>query len=76
MDPPPLKADISFLSDPANEYSVQVIAVIGQDESDPAPSDGLSFSYFKDTQEDQQCELAIWVVLELTMRTVSQTGRN
>ncbi|XP_015251089.1 PREDICTED: uncharacterized protein LOC107098124 isoform X2 [Cyprinodon variegatus] len=46
VDYPDLQADVSFLSDPDNTYMLQVKAVLGQNESDVSPQEGLIFSYF------------------------------
>lgn len=53
--PAQLQADVSFLSDPTNDYFLTVTAVIGQNESDYAPYDGINFSYFKDSPADRKC---------------------
>ncbi|XP_039639840.1 interferon gamma receptor 1-like isoform X2 [Perca fluviatilis] len=56
VDPPAeLQADLSFLSDPSNVYHLTVTAVMGQNESIPAPHDGIIFSYFKDSLDGQIC---------------------
>ncbi|XP_078128479.1 growth/differentiation factor 10b isoform X2 [Sander vitreus] len=56
VDPPAeLQADLSFLSDPSNDYYLTVTAVMGQNESIPAPHDGIMFSYFKDSPEGLKC---------------------
>lgn len=57
VDSPTVQADVSFLSDPVDEYFVTVTAVVGQNESDVAPPDGLTFSYFEDTLTSQKCSL-------------------
>ncbi|XP_028458983.1 interferon gamma receptor 1-like isoform X2 [Perca flavescens] len=49
------QVDLSFLSDPSNEYLVTVTAVMGQNESISAPQDGIIFSYFKDSTEGLKC---------------------
>lgn len=56
MNPPDLQADVSFLSDPSDAYVIAVTAVIGQNESEPAPADELSFSYFMNSPAKQECE--------------------
>lgn len=53
--PAELQANVSFLSDPDNDYYIAVTAVIGQNESHEAPHDGISFSYFKDAPVVQKC---------------------
>ncbi|XP_068597403.1 interferon gamma receptor 1-like [Brachionichthys hirsutus] len=55
VEPPALHADVSFLSDPNNDYYITVSAVIGQNKSEESPSQGIIFSYFKDSQADQKC---------------------
>ncbi|GAA6231610.1 interferon gamma receptor 1-like precursor [Lates japonicus] len=57
VDPPALQVNLSFLSDPSNEYSLQLIAVIGEEESEPTPTDGISFSYFMNSPVSQKCSL-------------------
>ncbi|XP_070697296.1 interferon gamma receptor 1-like [Pempheris klunzingeri] len=52
---PPLQVDLSSLSDPSNDYYLTVTAVIGQNESEPAPQNGLSFSYYQDSLAEQKC---------------------
>ncbi|KAM6922532.1 growth/differentiation factor 10b [Lycodopsis pacificus] len=53
----PLQLDVSSLSDPKSEYMLDVTAVIGQNESDFAPPDGITFSYFKDSQASKTCNV-------------------
>nr|QDO15118.1 cytokine receptor family B13 [Siniperca chuatsi] len=55
VDSPTRQADVSFLSDPNNEYFLTVTAVIGPNESEHAPPDGIVFSYFKDSPANQIC---------------------
>ncbi|XP_068423261.1 growth/differentiation factor 10b [Clinocottus analis] len=51
-----LQADVSFLSDPENDYYLDITAVIGENES--AVTEGPSFSYFKDSVvANQICHL-------------------
>lgn len=57
VDSPRLQADVSFLSDPNNDYFLQVTAVVGQNESQSVPEDGVTFSYFKDSMVNQKCKL-------------------
>ncbi|KAF3841914.1 hypothetical protein F7725_023865 [Dissostichus mawsoni] len=57
VDPPTKQADVSFLSDPRNEYIISVTAVIGQNESGSAPPDAIEFSYFKDALSERICSL-------------------
>ncbi|XP_030298273.1 growth/differentiation factor 10b [Sparus aurata] len=57
VDPPNLQADVSFSSDPTNDYFINVKAVIEQDESAGAPPGGIKFSYFKDSPADRKCFL-------------------
>lgn len=56
VDPPAQQVDLSFLSDPNNEFFLQVTAVIGEDESEFVPHDGITFSYFKDSLVKQKCK--------------------
>lgn len=56
VHPPTLQADVSFLSHPSDAYYLTVTAVIGQNESDPAPPDGITFSYFMNSPAHQKCE--------------------
>lgn len=56
VDPPELRADISFLRDSSNYYYIEVTAMVGQNESKAAPPDGLSFSYDKDALTTMKCE--------------------
>ncbi|XP_068183270.1 growth/differentiation factor 10b [Antennarius striatus] len=55
VESPTLQADISFLSDPKDDYFVTVNAVIGNDSSTEAPPEEITFSYFKDSQANQKC---------------------
>ncbi|XP_026165185.1 growth/differentiation factor 10b isoform X2 [Mastacembelus armatus] len=55
VESPNLKADVSFLSKPNNDYYVVVTAVLNGIESEGAPPDGISFSYFKDSPAMQKC---------------------
>ncbi|XP_075931853.1 growth/differentiation factor 10b [Anarhichas minor] len=55
--PAPLQLDVSSLSDPKSEYLLEVTAVIGQNESDVAPSEGIEFSYFKYSLVTKICNL-------------------
>nr|XP_057915109.1 interferon gamma receptor 1-like [Doryrhamphus excisus] len=57
VEPPNLQADVSFLSDPSNDYLLTVTAVLGEDQSDPAPADGIIFSYYMDSPATQRCSL-------------------
>ncbi|XP_029376972.1 growth/differentiation factor 10b [Echeneis naucrates] len=57
VEPPTLQADLSFLSDPFSSYLIDVAAVVGENESITAPTDGISFSYFQDMQTIQKCSL-------------------
>ncbi|CAK6967102.1 interferon gamma receptor 1-like isoform X1 [Scomber scombrus] len=54
VEPPTLQADVSFLSNPNTDYYLVVTAVLGQNETS---SDGIDFSYFKDSQATQKCSL-------------------
>ncbi|XP_039995014.1 interferon gamma receptor 1-like isoform X2 [Xiphias gladius] len=57
LHPTALQSDVSVLSDPDNSYLIYVTAVIGQNESESAPPDGITFSYFKDSPASQKCSL-------------------
>ncbi|XP_034093815.1 interferon gamma receptor 1-like [Gymnodraco acuticeps] len=57
VEPPAKQADVSFLSDPRNEYIISVTAVIGQNESNSAPPDSIEFSYFQDALSERKCSL-------------------
>ncbi|KAF6716248.1 Interferon gamma receptor 1 [Oryzias melastigma] len=57
VEPPKLEVNLSRLPDPEDAYWITVRAVMGQDESDPAPYDGIVFSYNKNTQESQHCSV-------------------
>ncbi|XP_022619335.1 interferon gamma receptor 1 [Seriola dumerili] len=57
VDPQELQLDISSLSDSSNSYYLEVIAVVGQNESEPAPRNGITFSYFQDSLTRQKCSL-------------------
>ncbi|XP_061913971.1 interferon gamma receptor 1-like isoform X2 [Entelurus aequoreus] len=57
VDPPHLQADVSFLSDPDNDYSLTVTAVLGENQSEPAPADGIDFSYYRNSPASQICSL-------------------
>ncbi|KAK2824480.1 hypothetical protein Q5P01_021655 [Channa striata] len=57
VESPHVEMDLSFLNDPNNQYWLQLFAVIGQNESEAAPEDGISFSYFKDSLVDQKCSV-------------------
>lgn len=56
VDPPNLHADFSHITDPEDESLVTVTAVDGPEESDAAPADGITFSYYKETLLQQKCE--------------------
>ncbi|KAK5908700.1 hypothetical protein CgunFtcFv8_016733 [Champsocephalus gunnari] len=57
VEPPAKQADVSFLSDPTNEYIISVTAVIGQNESSSAPPESIEFSYFQDALSERKCSL-------------------
>ncbi|KAM9848160.1 growth/differentiation factor 10b isoform 2-T2 [Aulostomus maculatus] len=57
VTPAALKANVSFLSDPSDDYFLTVTAVVGLNESEPAPNDGIVFSYFMDSPAPQKCSL-------------------
>ncbi|XP_071762685.1 growth/differentiation factor 10b [Centroberyx gerrardi] len=54
---PNLRSDISFLSDPSDDYYLTVTAVIGGNESDAAPAEGIKFSYYEDSPSNQKCSV-------------------
>lgn len=56
VDPPDLHANISLGTHPSDDIMLSVTAVVGQNESDPAPADGITFSYFGDSLVEQKCE--------------------
>ncbi|KAM6997188.1 growth/differentiation factor 10b [Tautogolabrus adspersus] len=53
VDPPALQADLSFLSQPGEEYYVTVRAVIGKNKSESP--EGIEFTYFKDSLVSNKC---------------------
>ncbi|NP_001347755.1 interferon gamma receptor 1-like precursor [Hippocampus comes] len=55
--PPDLQADLSFLSDQREDYFLAVTAVLGEEESEAAPADGITFSYYRDSPATQKCSL-------------------
>ncbi|NP_001347799.1 interferon gamma receptor 1-like precursor [Labrus bergylta] len=55
VEPPALQADLSFLSLPSEDYYVTVSAVIGENKSEL--SEGIDFSYFKDSLVSKKCIL-------------------
>uniref|UniRef100_A0A3B4YLK8 Interferon gamma receptor 1 n=1 Tax=Seriola lalandi dorsalis TaxID=1841481 RepID=A0A3B4YLK8_SERLL len=57
VEPQELQLDISSLSDSGNSYYLEVIAVVGENESEPAPRKGITFSYFQDSLTRQKCSL-------------------
>ncbi|XP_030234675.1 growth/differentiation factor 10b isoform X2 [Gadus morhua] len=57
VDYPNLQCDLSAFSSPDNDYSVAVTAVVGLNESLPAPPNGLTFSYFHSSPSEQLCSL-------------------
>lgn len=59
VDPPTLQADVSFLSDPSDDYLLTVTAVNGLEESETVPTEGIIFSYFQDSQAKKKCYLDI-----------------
>lgn len=54
-DPPDLQVDLSAFSDPDDYYYLTVTAVIGQNESESAPADGFTYSYYMDAATNQIC---------------------
>ncbi|XP_059929910.1 interferon gamma receptor 1-like isoform X2 [Gadus macrocephalus] len=57
VDYPSLQCDLSAFSNPDSDYRVTVTAVVGLNESLPAPPDGLTFSYFRSSPSEQLCSL-------------------
>lgn len=57
VNAPTLQADVSSLSDPYDDYILDVTAVLGANESDNAPPDGIIFSYFMSSPAELKCEL-------------------
>lgn len=56
VDPPALHANISLPIDPSDDNMLSVVAVVGLNESEPAPEKGLTFSYSKESLVQQKCE--------------------
>ncbi|XP_071396604.1 growth/differentiation factor 10b [Centroberyx affinis] len=54
---PNLRSDISFLSDPNDDYYLTVTAVIGGNESDAAPAEGIKFGYYENSPSNQKCSV-------------------
>ncbi|NP_001347763.1 interferon gamma receptor 1 precursor [Takifugu rubripes] len=57
VDPPALQANISLNIDPSDDNMLSVIAVVGQNESEPAPDNGITFSYSRESLVQQKCFL-------------------
>ncbi|NP_001347768.1 interferon gamma receptor 1-like precursor [Poecilia reticulata] len=51
------RADLSFLSNPNNVYHIELKAVLGEDESEIAPKDGIEFTYFSSALFGEKCLL-------------------
>uniref|UniRef100_A0A3Q4AZ71 Uncharacterized protein n=1 Tax=Mola mola TaxID=94237 RepID=A0A3Q4AZ71_MOLML len=58
VDPPILQANISLMSDPTDANYLTVTAVNERNESDFAPPEGITFSYFMGSPATQKCFLA------------------
>lgn len=61
VDPPALQANLSLLTSPVDDNFVSVTAVVGKNESEEAPADGIQFSYVRDTLVKHKCE---WLVVK------------
>ncbi|CAL8391479.1 unnamed protein product [Arctogadus glacialis] len=57
VDYPNLQCDLSAFSSPDNDYRVTVTAVVGLNESLPAPPNSLTFSYYRSSPSEQNCAL-------------------
>lgn len=57
VDPPALQVDVPIHSDPTYSYLLAVTAVNGQNESEAAPPEGITFSYFSDAQVTLTCSV-------------------
>lgn len=67
VEPPDLQADLSFLSDPTNEFLITVTAVKGENESKPGPSEeGITFSYSRESLVEQKCSVDLPSVIVTT----------
>ncbi|XP_023148957.1 interferon gamma receptor 1-like [Amphiprion ocellaris] len=56
VEPPDLQVELPPLTDPSIEFYVTVTALMGEEKSEPDPSeDGITFSYFKDSSANQKC---------------------
>uniref|UniRef100_A0A3P8S2D3 Fibronectin type-III domain-containing protein n=1 Tax=Amphiprion percula TaxID=161767 RepID=A0A3P8S2D3_AMPPE len=56
VHPPDLQVELPPLTDPSIEFYVTVTALMGEEKSEPDPSeDGITFSYFKDSSANQKC---------------------
>lgn len=56
VDPPALHANISLTVDPSDDNMLSVVAVVGQNESEPAPDNGITFSYSRESLVQQKCK--------------------
>lgn len=55
---------MSSLSDQSDDYFLAVTAVLGEEESEAAPADGITFSYYIDSPATQKCEsMEVWLVM-------------
>lgn len=59
VDPPALHANLSLLTNPVDDNLVSVTAVVGKNESEGAPADGIQFSYVRDSLVKHKCECLV-----------------
>ncbi|XP_051815459.1 interferon gamma receptor 1-like isoform X2 [Acanthochromis polyacanthus] len=55
VEPSDLQAELPPLIDPREEFYVTVTAVMGEEESEPSPSDGLIFTYSQESLVEKKC---------------------
>uniref|UniRef100_UPI0037E80C85 growth/differentiation factor 10b n=1 Tax=Semicossyphus pulcher TaxID=241346 RepID=UPI0037E80C85 len=55
VEPPTQQISLSSLCEPSEDYYLSVTAVVGDNESESAPPEGINFSYFMDSQASQKC---------------------
>lgn len=73
MNPPALHANVSYLTNPADDNMLTVTAVVGQNESEAAPADGILFSYFRGSLVEHKCEC---LLLKTQISLLFQKYRN
>lgn len=69
VDPPALQANLSLLTSPVDDNFVSVTAVVGKNESEEAPADGILFSYVKGSLVKHKCE---WLVVKTKISVLLQ----